>query len=58
MYHLTKFGSERISKSEDIVEVSYFDHMSPCCDLDLENSKLIFLHDTPVHNNASQYHVW
>ena len=23
---------------------SYFDHMSPCCDLDLENSKPIFLH--------------
>ena len=25
--------------------------MSPCCDLDLENSKPNFLHDTPAHGD-------
>ena len=28
--------------------------MSPCCDLDLKNSKPIFLHDTLAHEDASQ----
>ena len=32
--------------------------MSPRCDFDLENSKSIFLHDTPTHNDASHYQVW
>ena len=32
--------------------------MSPCCDLDLENSKPIFLHDTQAHDDASQYQLW
>ena len=27
--------------------------MSPCCDLDLENSKPIFFHDTLAHDDAS-----
>ena len=26
--------------------------------LDLENSELIFLHDTPAHDDASQHEVW
>ena len=26
--------------------------MSPCCELDLENSQRIFLHDTPAHDDA------
>ena len=26
--------------------------MNPCCDLDLKNSKRIFLHDTPAHDDA------
>ena len=29
--------------------------MSPHCDRDLEDSKLIFLKDNPVHNDASPY---
>ena len=29
-----------------------------CCDVDLQNSKPIFLHDTPAHNDASQHQVW
>ena len=37
---------------------SYFDHMSSCSDLDFENNKSIFLHDTPTHNDASQHQVW
>ena len=58
MYYQTKFGSKRISNLEDTVEtVIFFYQMSTCCDLDLENSKLIFLHDTPPHDDASQYQV-
>ena len=38
-------------------KLSYFDHMSPCCDLDLENSKQIVLHETPAHDDTSQYQV-
>ena len=41
MYNQSKFGCRRISSSEDVVE-SYFDHMSPRCDLDLEDSKQFF----------------
>ena len=44
MYYKTKFGSKRLSSSEDVVELLYFDHMSLCCDLDLKNRKPIFLH--------------
>ena len=32
--------------------------MSPHRDLDLEDSKPIFLHDTLAHDDALQYHVW
>ena len=32
--------------------------MSPQCDLDLEDSKPIFLHDTLAHDEASPYQVW
>ena len=31
------------------------DHMNPCSDFDLKNSKPSFLHDTLAHNDASQY---
>ena len=53
---------------------SYFDHITFCSYLDLENSKSIFLHelvswcfepsqpiflhDTPTHNHVSQSQVW
>ena len=43
---------------EDIEKESYFDHMRPCCDLDLEDSKLFFPHDTLAHDAASPYQVW
>ena len=39
-YH-TRFGNKIFCGSED-VEESYFDHMSPRCDLDLEDSKQFF----------------
>ena len=32
--------------------------MHPFCDLDLENNELIFLHNTPAHDDVSQYQVW
>ena len=32
--------------------------MSPCSDLDLENSKSTFLHDTSTNKDASQNQVW
>ena len=32
--------------------------MSPCCDLNLENRKPVFLHDAPAQDDASQYQVW
>ena len=32
--------------------------MSPCCDLDLVNTKPIFLHDTLAHDDASSDQVW
>ena len=55
MYHPTKFGCNRISSSEDTIE-SYFD-MNPCCDLDPENSKSVFLRDTLAHDDASPYQL-
>ena len=42
MYHQTKFRSRRISSSEDMLD-SHFDYMILHCDLDLEDSKPIFL---------------
>ena len=44
-YHPSKFGRRKISTSVDIVETVAFDHISPYCDLDLENSKPTFSHD-------------
>ena len=41
-----------------MLETVIFDHMSPHCDLELEDSKSIFLHDTWVHDSASPYQVW
>ena len=43
LYHQTQFGSKRISSSADTKEVLYFNKMSPCRNLDPENSKPIFL---------------
>ena len=56
MYCETKFGYKRISSSGDTVQ-SHFDHMSPCCDFDLEDSEPIFQHDT-LSYTSPQYQVW
>ena len=58
MYHQIKAGSKKISSSADVVETVVSDYMSPQCDLDLEDSEIIFLHDTLVHDDASPYQVW
>ena len=58
MYHQIKFGCKTISSSVDMVEMVTFDYISPKCDLDLEDSKPIFLHDILAHDDASQYQVW
>ena len=34
------------------------DHMSPCSNLDLEDSKQISLHDTLAHDVILLYQVW
>ena len=41
-----------------MVETVIFDQMSPHCGPELEDSKLIFLHDTLAHDDASLYQVW
>ena len=47
IYHpITTFGSKKISSSADMVETVISDYMSTHCDLDLKDSKPIFLHDT------------
>ena len=58
MYHPIKYGCKMISSSADMVETVIFDQMSPHCDPELEDSKLIFLHDTLAHDVASPYQVW
>ena len=58
MYHPLKIGCEKISSSVDMVETVISDYMSPQCDLDLEDSKPVFLHDTLAHDYASPYQVW
>ena len=45
------------STLEDSVE-TYFDCTRPCCDLVLDNSESIFLHNTPPHDNTPPYQVW
>ena len=57
MCHPIKFGCKKISSSVDMLETVIFNHMSPHCDLELEDSKSI-LHDTQVHDGASPYQVW
>ena len=41
-----------------MVETVIFDYMSPHCDLEFENRKPIFLHDTLTDDEASPYQVW
>ena len=58
MYLQIKFGCKKISSLADMVETVISHQMSPHCDSELENSKLIFLHDTLAHDVASSYQVW
>ena len=57
MYHQTKFVCHGINSSEAIAE-SYFDHISPHCDLDIEHTEQFFLHGTLAYDAASPYQVW
>ena len=60
MHHQTKLGCQGINTSENIVE-SYFDHVSPCSDLDLEDSKKKKREKicmTWAHDAASPYQIW
>ena len=50
----TKFSCKRISSSADTEQSPYFDYMK----LDLEDSKPICSHYTPLHDDASAYQVW
>ena len=52
MYNQTKFGCQGINSSEDTVERGYFDNVGPHCDLDIEHSEPIFLHDTLAYDAA------
>ena len=53
----SKFGSKKISSSADMTETVIFDQMSPHCDPELEDRKLIFLHIL-AHDVTSQCQVW
>ena len=37
---------------------SYFHYISPCCDLDTEDSEPIFQHNTLPYDNIPPYQVW
>ena len=52
MCHLIKFGCKKISSSADMVETVISDHMSPCCDLDLENNSLNITQNTPAYDDV------
>ena len=41
-----------------MVEAVISGQMSPHCDPELEDSKLVFLQDTLAHDVASPYQVW
>ena len=57
MYHIINFGCKTISKSVNMVETVIFGYIDPNCDLELEDSKSVFLHDTLAHDDASPYQV-
>ena len=58
MCHPIKLDCRKISSSVNMVDAVISDYMSPNCDHDLEDSKLIFLHDSLYHDDAAPYHVW
>ena len=53
----SKFGCKKISSSADMVETDIFDQMSPHCDPELEDRKLIFLHIL-AHDVTSPHQLW
>ena len=57
MYHPIKFGCKKVSSLPDMVETAISDQMSPYCDLDLQDSKPVFLKNNLAHNDASPYQV-
>ena len=57
IYHPIKFGRKKIGSSVDMVEAVIVDYMRLYCDPELEDSKLIFLHDILAHDDASPYQV-
>ena len=57
MHHPIQIGCKKISSSVDVVKAVISDYMSPQCDLDLEDSKPVFLHDTLAHDSISPYKV-
>ena len=58
MCYPIRWDCKKISRLVDWVETVIFDYMNSKCDLDLEDSKPIFLHDTLAHDDASPYQVW
>ena len=58
IYHQRKFGHKQIISFDELADESHFDYLSPCCDLDLEDSNQFSWHNTPTHNNAPLYQVW
>ena len=58
MYHPIKFVCRKISSSLDMVETVIFDYMSLNCDLELEDSKQIFSHDTLAYDDTSPHKIW
>ena len=58
VYYQTKFGCKQTSSLEEIAKKqSYFDYVSPRCDLDIEDNEPIFLHDTSPYDNTPTYRV-
>ena len=57
-YHAIKFGCKKIRSSIDMAKTVIFDSMSLHCDLELKDSKPIFLHDTLAYDDASTYLAW
>ena len=53
--HQTSFGCNRFRRSEDILELSYFDYICPHCDLDLQDSEAIVLNDALAHDDVPSY---
>ena len=51
-YYQTKFGCKPTSSLEDKQKQSYFVYISPHCDLDIEHSEPIFLHETLGYDAA------